>query len=92
MYIPIVYAFCFRSKISIDPFLKPGQIASMSKIQEAFDAGNYALVRKLAKDSKNPQDLALLEKIKTDPKVIWAGLFGLVFALVVAVYALELIR
>ena len=61
----------------------------MSKIQEAFDAGNYALVRKLAKDSKNPQDLALLEKIKTDPKIIWAGVFGFVFALIIAALTLH---
>ena len=45
----------------------------MSKIQQAFEAGNYALVRKLA----TPNDTVLLEKIKTDPKIIYAGLFGL---------------
>lgn len=61
----------------------------MSKIQEAFDTGNYALVRKLAKDSKSPQDLALLERIKTDPKVIWAGLFGCIFALAIAALTLH---
>jgi hypothetical protein len=61
----------------------------MSKIQDAFDAGNYALVRQLAQNSKNPQDLALLEKIKTDPKVIWAGIFGLVFALIIAALTLH---
>lgn len=61
----------------------------MSKIQEAFDTGNYALVKKLAKDSKNPQDLAFLDKIKTDPKVIWAGVFGFAFALLVAFLTLH---
>ncbi|MEI6805811.1 MAG: hypothetical protein WCK49_04820 [Myxococcaceae bacterium] len=61
----------------------------MSKIQDAFDTGNYALVRQLAKDSRNPQDLALLAKIKTDPKVIWAGVFAFAFALLIAVLTLH---
>ncbi len=70
-------------------FQNRAKMPSMSKIQEAFDAGNYALVRKLAKDSKNPQDLALLNKIKTDPKVIYAGLFGFAFALLIAALTLH---
>ena len=57
----------------------------MSSIQQAFDAGNYALVRKLA----GPQDAALLKKIQTDPKIIYAGIFGFVC---VVIYALEFIR
>lgn len=60
----------------------------MSKIQQAFDAGNFALVRRLA----TPKEAVLLNKIQTDPKIIWAGLFGLASVLLTALYALELIR
>ncbi|MBH1989435.1 MAG: hypothetical protein I8H75_02405 [Myxococcaceae bacterium] len=50
----------------------------MSHIREAFESGNFQLVRRLALESNRPKDQAFLEKIKTDPKVYWAGAFGVV--------------
>lgn len=57
----------------------------MSKIQQAFDAGNYALVRKLA----TPKDAILLQKIQTDSKIIWVGIFGFVAVILATVLTLH---
>lgn len=61
----------------------------MSEIQKAFDAGNYALVRRLAKERPSSEAEKLLARIQTDSKIIWAGLFGVVAVLGMALWTLS---
>lgn len=61
----------------------------MSEIQNAFDAGNYALVRKLAKEKPSKESALLMDRIKTDPKIIWAGVFAFVFAVIISAWVLH---
>ncbi|MES2503545.1 MAG: hypothetical protein V4534_01575 [Myxococcota bacterium] len=61
----------------------------MSDIQNAFEAGNYALVRRLAKQNPTPEAADLMNRIKTDPKVIWAGVFAFIFAIIISALVLH---
>ncbi|MBL4818614.1 MAG: hypothetical protein JKY15_05205 [Deltaproteobacteria bacterium] len=60
----------------------------MSEIQKAFDSGNYALVRKLAKQRPSSEAQKLMARIQTDSKIIWAGLFGVIAVLAMALWTL----
>ena len=64
-------------------------MGNMSEIQQAFEAGNYSLVRKLAKERPSSEAERLMARIKTDLKIIYAGLFGLVAVLSMAFWTLS---
>ena len=61
----------------------------MSEIQKAFDAGNYAVVRRLAREKPSAEASKLLERTQIDKKIIWAGLFGLIVTSITALMVLS---
>ncbi len=65
------------------------QYRSMSEIQKAFDAGNYALVRKLAAQKPSTEATKLLERTSIDKKIVFAGLFGLAVTSMTALMVLN---